>query len=196
MKAVPGRGRAARSRRAASPPPPDIQPAETDDRPRRDQRIALDDDRASLDDDVAEDWSLGPAAGKDADVRPVERPARAGERAAAGVLDLLVLGALAFVVVYFSGRAARVPVSGLLPVWPYLAGYVAFLGVVYAAYFTGATIRSASPPTSLASMHRRARSNPTGRGCSAIGEPWTKPAPVCASANARSQNAKSGSRAA
>jgi uncharacterized RDD family membrane protein YckC len=120
-------------------PPPDIQPAETDDRHRRDHRIALDDDRASLDDDVAEDWSLGPAAGKDADVRPVERPARAGERAAAGLLDLLVLGALAFVVVAFSGRAARVPVSGLLPVWPYLAGYVAFLGVIYAAYFTGAT---------------------------------------------------------
>ena len=50
-----------------------------------------------------------------------------------------MLGILAFVVVYFSGRAARVHVSGLLPVWRYLAGYVAFLGVLYAAYFTGGT---------------------------------------------------------
>lgn len=113
--------------------PPAFRPAPLE------QPRAVPDDRDALDDDeaAADEWSLGPAEG--AIPRPVERPARAGERAAAGVVDLLVLGALAFVVVYFSGRAARVPVSGLLPVWPYLAGYLAFLGIVYAAYFTGAT---------------------------------------------------------
>ena len=117
-------------------PPPDIRPTVPHEPAPRAQPVVLDDDA----DEAAEDeWSLGPASGAAANVRPVERPARPGERAAAGVLDLLVLGVLAFVVVYFSGRAARVPLSGLLPVWPYLAGYVAFLGLVYAAYFTGAT---------------------------------------------------------
>jgi uncharacterized RDD family membrane protein YckC len=115
-------------------PSPDFRSPSLSHRPALDERTVLDDDPAP-----EEDWSLGPASGSAENLRPVERPARAGERAAAGLLDLLVLGALAFVVVYFSGRAARVPVSGLLPVWPYLAGYLAFLGVIYAAYFTGAT---------------------------------------------------------
>jgi uncharacterized RDD family membrane protein YckC len=40
-------------------------------------------------------------------------------------------------VIYFASRAARVPLGGLLPTWPYLLGYLAFLGLVYAGYFTG-----------------------------------------------------------
>jgi uncharacterized RDD family membrane protein YckC len=71
--------------------------------------------------------------------RPVERPALAGERARAGALDFLLLCLMGLVVVYFASRAARVPLSGLLAAWPWLAGYLAFLGVVYATYFTGTT---------------------------------------------------------
>jgi uncharacterized RDD family membrane protein YckC len=42
-------------------------------------------------------------------------------------------------VVYFASRRAGVPVAALKPVWPYLVGYLAFLGLFYASYFTGAT---------------------------------------------------------
>jgi uncharacterized RDD family membrane protein YckC len=71
--------------------------------------------------------------------RPVERPAHVGERLQAAAVDGAVLALLFAVVLYFTGRAARVEVSGLLPSWPYLAGYLTFLGVVYAGYFSGAT---------------------------------------------------------
>jgi uncharacterized RDD family membrane protein YckC len=70
---------------------------------------------------------------------PVERPARFGERLQAGALDLALLLGLWGVVVYFAGRAAHVPVAGLRPAWPYLAAYLAFLGLFYAVYFTGTT---------------------------------------------------------
>jgi uncharacterized RDD family membrane protein YckC len=70
---------------------------------------------------------------------PLERPAFARERAMAAGLDFgLMLGA-ALLVVYFAGRAARVPLHGLLPTWPWLLGYLVFLGLVYAGYFTGTT---------------------------------------------------------
>jgi uncharacterized RDD family membrane protein YckC len=73
------------------------------------------------------------------DARPVERPARFVERLQAGAVDLALLGALWSIVVYFASRAARVPVEGLLPAWPSLLGYLAFLGLMYASYFTGTT---------------------------------------------------------
>lgn len=71
--------------------------------------------------------------------RPVERPARPVERAQAAILDLGLLLGLQAVVVYFASRAAHVDIGGLLPAWPWLAGYLAGLGLVYAAYFTGVT---------------------------------------------------------
>jgi uncharacterized RDD family membrane protein YckC len=72
-------------------------------------------------------------------IKPVERPARFLERLRAGGLDLVCLASLWAIVVYFASRAAHVPVPGLGLRWPYLAGYLAFLGLFYATYFTGTT---------------------------------------------------------
>ena len=91
-----------------------------------------------LDDEAEEEWPVEPAPPAEA-LRPVERPARVVERAAAGAVDAALLVGLFAVVVYFASRAAHVTVSALLPAWPYLAGYLAFLGLVYAGYFTGTT---------------------------------------------------------
>jgi uncharacterized RDD family membrane protein YckC len=71
--------------------------------------------------------------------RPVERPAQALERAQAAAVDVVLLGALSFLVVYFASRSAHVPIEGLRPSWPYLAVYLGFLALVYAVYFTGTT---------------------------------------------------------
>jgi len=85
----------------------------------------------------SDEWTLG-AEPADA-ARPVERPAYSGERARAAALDLALLAVLWAIVVYFAGRAAHVELTGLRPAWPYLAGYLAFLGLTYAGYFTGTT---------------------------------------------------------
>jgi len=85
----------------------------------------------------ADEWTLG-AEPADA-ARPVERPAYSGERARAAALDVALLTVLWAIVVYFAGRAAHVELAGLRPAWPYLAGYLAFLGLTYAGYFTGTT---------------------------------------------------------
>ena len=71
--------------------------------------------------------------------RPVERPAHFAERFRASAVDVALLSCLWSVVIYFASRAARVSLAGLLPAWPWLAGYLAFLGLAYAAYFTGTT---------------------------------------------------------
>jgi uncharacterized RDD family membrane protein YckC len=73
---------------------------------------------------------------------PVERPAWFAERAQAGAVDLALLVGLWSIVVYFASRTAHVAIAGLLPTWPFLGGFLAFLGLVYAAYFTGTTGQS------------------------------------------------------
>ncbi|HEY3120731.1 MAG TPA: RDD family protein [Vicinamibacteria bacterium] len=70
---------------------------------------------------------------------PVERPAGYFERAQAAAVDLVLLLGVWSVVLYFASRTAHVSLLGLKPAWPYLAGYLAFLGLVYACYFTGTT---------------------------------------------------------
>jgi uncharacterized RDD family membrane protein YckC len=96
----------------------------------------------SLDEDVF----VGEAAGEAevelspvAEAAPVERPARAAERARAAAVDALVFAGLSALVVYFTGRAARVGVAALAPSWPALSSYLGLLALFYAGYFTGTT---------------------------------------------------------
>jgi uncharacterized RDD family membrane protein YckC len=70
---------------------------------------------------------------------PLERPALALERARAAAVDALLFGALSVVVLYFTGRAARVEVTALAPGWPGLALFLGLLVLFYAGYFTGTT---------------------------------------------------------
>lgn len=84
----------------------------------------------------AEEWDFN-LESVETDVRPPERPARPLERIQAAAIDTGVLVGLWAVVVYLASRAARVSIVGLLPVWPFLAGYLACLGLAYAGYFTG-----------------------------------------------------------
>jgi uncharacterized RDD family membrane protein YckC len=93
---------------------------------------------AAADDEAEEEWPLEPAPRAET-LRSVERPALLTERLAAGAVDAALLTALFGVVVYFASRAAQVAVPRLLPSWPFLAGYLAFLGLAYAGYFTGTT---------------------------------------------------------
>ena len=70
---------------------------------------------------------------------PLERPALPLERAQAAAVDALLFTALGVVVLYFTGRAARVDVMALAPSWPGLALYLGLLALFYAGYFTGTT---------------------------------------------------------
>jgi uncharacterized RDD family membrane protein YckC len=74
-----------------------------------------------------------------AEPTPVERPARPVERARAAAVDALLFAALAALVLYFTGRAARVEVTALISAWPSLAAYLVLLALFYAGYFTGTT---------------------------------------------------------
>ena len=69
----------------------------------------------------------------------VERPARPGERAQAAAVDAALFVVVAAIVVYFTGRTARVGLEALLPAWPWLAAYQGLLAAFYAGYFTGTT---------------------------------------------------------
>jgi uncharacterized RDD family membrane protein YckC len=89
---------------------------------------------ASADEDVDAAISLTPPP---AEPSPLERPARVGERAQAAAVDAGILCVLGALVVYFTGRTARVDVLSLTVTWPWLASYLAFLGLFYAGYFTG-----------------------------------------------------------
>jgi uncharacterized RDD family membrane protein YckC len=87
-----------------------------------------------------EGWSLDDAP--EAPGLPPERPALVAERVRAAAVDLLFLGTLWAVVVYFAyfaGRPASAGAAQLVRTWPWLLGYLAFLGLAYAAYFTGTT---------------------------------------------------------
>jgi uncharacterized RDD family membrane protein YckC len=101
---------------------------------------------------------------------PLERPALPLERAQAAAVDAILFAALGTVVLYFTGRAARVDVSALLPSWPGLALYLGLLALFYAGYFTGTTGQTPGklmtglrvvgsggrPPTYLRAMARAA----------------------------------------
>jgi uncharacterized RDD family membrane protein YckC len=100
---------------------------------------------SSLDDDLAleetapgadDDWEL---PSKPKEPRPVERPALPQERLQAAAVDMALLVTVWTVVVYFASRAAHVSLAALRPSWPWLLAYLAFLGLVYASYFTGTT---------------------------------------------------------
>jgi uncharacterized RDD family membrane protein YckC len=87
--------------------------------------------------DTPEDWLELPS--KPPEARSVERPALPLERLQAAAVDLALLVTAWTVVVYFASRAAHVPLASLRPSWPWLLSYLAFLGLVYASYFTGTT---------------------------------------------------------
>jgi len=97
---------------------------------------ALDDEVLAAEREIEPEVELAPPLAEPA---PLERPARAGERLRAAVVDGLLFGALAAVVVYFTGRAARVQVVALVASWPALASYLCLLALFYAGYFTGTT---------------------------------------------------------
>lgn len=69
----------------------------------------------------------------------VERPARAAERAQAAAMDAALFALLCMVVLYFTGRTARVGLEALTSAWPWLAAYQGLLALFYAGYFTGTT---------------------------------------------------------
>jgi len=96
----------------------------------------LDDDMLVAESEVDVEVELAPPA---AEANPVERPARAAERARAAAVDALLFAALAALVVYFTGRAARVEIPALVSTWPNLVAYLGLLALFYAGYFTGTT---------------------------------------------------------
>jgi uncharacterized RDD family membrane protein YckC len=94
--------------------------------------------RAAVEEPAPPAWDLGPTAHVE-EPRPVERPAVGLERFLAGALDIGILALIWAAVVYFASRSARVGIPALQPAWPWLVGYLAFIGLVYAGYFTGTT---------------------------------------------------------
>jgi uncharacterized RDD family membrane protein YckC len=113
-----------------SEPDPEVPPVEA----------ALPPEPPGLDEELVasgdEDFSLTPSP---PELSPLERPAHLGERAQAAAVDAGILVVLGALVVYFTGRAARVDVVSLTASWPWLVSYLAFLGLFYAGYFTGTT---------------------------------------------------------
>lgn len=71
-----------------------------------------------------------------------ERPASGLERAQAAAVDIALLAAVWGVILYFSGKATRAGLVGLRPSWSVVAGYLLFVGLIYAAYFTGVAGRT------------------------------------------------------
>ncbi len=75
----------------------------------------------------------------DSEPPPVERPAGFADRLEAGVVDVGLLLALYGIVLYFASRTAQAQLGALFGAWPWLVGYLAFLGLAYAVWFTGTT---------------------------------------------------------
>jgi uncharacterized RDD family membrane protein YckC len=71
-----------------------------------------------------------------------ERPASGLERAQAAAVDVALLAAAWGAILYFSGKATRAGLAGLRPSWSVVAGYLLFVGLIYAAYFTGVSGRT------------------------------------------------------
>lgn len=92
--------------------------------------------RAREDDEPEDEW-LPPV--EPTPLRPVERPAAFGDRFEAGLVDAGLLLMLDAIVIYFAGRAAQADLATVLQHWPWLFGFLAFLGLAYAAWFTGTT---------------------------------------------------------
>jgi uncharacterized RDD family membrane protein YckC len=118
---------------AAPPPTPEMAAADPGSRPRP---SVFETEPVAEEDDTSGEVSLKPTPPAP---EPLERPARVGERAQAAAVDVGLLAVLAALVFYFTGRAARVELVALAPSWRWLLGYVAFLGLFYAGYFTGTT---------------------------------------------------------
>ena len=118
-------------------PRDDLRPAITFETPRP-SAAARDAGRRAAEEPSPASWDLGPSARVEAP-RPVERPAVGFERFYAAALDVAVLAPIWAAIVYFASRSARVGIPALQPAWPWLVGYLAFIGLVYAGYFTGTT---------------------------------------------------------
>jgi uncharacterized RDD family membrane protein YckC len=97
---------------------------------------SLEEDVLLRESDEAKEVELPPLT---TEAPPLERPALALERAQAAAVDAILFAALGVVVLYFTGRAARVDVTALAPSWPGLCLYLGLLALFYAAYFTGTT---------------------------------------------------------
>ncbi|MCM2256655.1 MAG: RDD family protein [Vicinamibacteria bacterium] len=92
------------------------------------------------------DWGAAPSDGdwlagreEDTEIPVVERPATPEERLNAALLDAAVIVSFWTAAVYLASRAAQVDALGLVPAWPGLLAFLALLGLVYAAWFTGST---------------------------------------------------------
>ena len=137
--------------------------------PRATRRVvsSLDEDLVTRESEAEPEVELPPLQ---AEAPPLERPALPLERAHAAAVDAILFAALAVVVVYFTGRAARTDVSALAVAWPGLAIYLGLMALFYAGYFTGTTGQTPGklmtglrvvgttgrPPTYLKAMARAA----------------------------------------
>ncbi len=113
----------------ASEPAPSVSRA-------RQPRPSLDDEVLVADADLDAGIEIAPPS---AEPSPLERPARALERAQAAAFDLALFAVMAVVVAYFASRAARVELASLAASWPWFAAFVGLLAAFYACYFTGTT---------------------------------------------------------
>jgi uncharacterized RDD family membrane protein YckC len=76
------------------------------------------------------------------EVSAAERPASGLERAQAAAVDAALLAVVWGLILYFAGKATRVGLAGLRPSWSVVTGYLLFVGLIYAAYFTGVSGRT------------------------------------------------------